>query len=86
MKPSLEVADIFRHYGDAYRQQCGDRLSIEQLRAMRAIEICRTAELGGHVESPATKNASPSHAAPASTPGEAEPHSYPSRSRSQTPG
>lgn len=51
MKPSLEVADIFRHYGDAYRQQCGDRLSIEQLRAMRAIEICRTAELGGHVES-----------------------------------
>ena len=50
MKPSLEVADIFRQYGEAYRDQHETQLSIEQLRAMHAIEICRTAELGGHVE------------------------------------
>ena len=50
MKPSLEVADIFRQYGEAYRERFEAQLSIEQVRAMHAIEICRTAELGGHVE------------------------------------
>ena len=45
MKPSLEVADVFRQYGEAYREQYQAQLSIEQLRAMHAIEICRTAEL-----------------------------------------
>ena len=50
MKPSIEVADIFRQYGEAYRERYHARLSIEQVRAMHAIEICRTAELGGHVE------------------------------------
>ena len=50
MKPSLEVADIFRQYGEAYRERFAARLSIEQVRAMHAIEVCRTAELGGHVE------------------------------------
>ncbi len=50
MKPSLEVADIFRQHGEAYRERFAARLSIEQVRAMHAIEICRTAELGGHVE------------------------------------
>ncbi len=44
----LEVAHIFRLYGEEYRQ--GHRLSRPQLRAMRAIEICRTASLGGHVD------------------------------------
>jgi hypothetical protein len=44
----LEVAHIFRLYGEKYRQQ--HRLSRQQLRAMRAIEICRTAALGGHVD------------------------------------
>ena len=44
----LEVAHIFRRYGEAYRQE--HRLSRPQLRAMRAIEICRTAALGGHVD------------------------------------
>jgi hypothetical protein len=44
----LEVAHIFRRYGEPYRQE--HRLSRPQLRVMRAIEICRTAALGGHVE------------------------------------
>ncbi len=48
MKPSLEVADIFRAYGAAYRQ--ADEMPLRYLRAMRAIEVCRTAELGGHVD------------------------------------
>lgn len=48
MKPSLEVADIFRAYGAVYRQV--HEVPLRHLRAMRAIEICRTAELGGHVE------------------------------------
>jgi hypothetical protein len=47
---SFEVADIFRHYGAPYRQVHGASLSPGQHRTMRAIEICRTAELGGHVE------------------------------------
>ena len=46
MKPSLEVADLFRAFGPAYRQ--AHELPLRHLRAMRAIEICRTAELGGH--------------------------------------
>lgn len=50
MKPSLEVADIFRQFGPTYRAQHGAHMPIEQLRAMHAIEVCRTAELGGHVE------------------------------------
>ena len=47
-RPTLEVADIFRRHGAGYRT--GHRLPLEQLRLMRAIEICRTAALGGHVE------------------------------------
>jgi hypothetical protein len=48
MRPSggLEVAEIFRQYGPAYRES--HRLSRNQLRVMRAIEVCRTAVLGGH--------------------------------------
>jgi len=45
-----EVADVFRRYGDAYREQHGGTLSTAQRRVMTAIEICRTAALGGHVE------------------------------------
>jgi Putative transposase/Transposase zinc-binding domain len=48
MKRSLEVADIFRLHGPAYRQVHG--MPLRQFRAMRAIEICRTADLGGHVD------------------------------------
>ncbi len=47
-RPALELADIFRQHGEAYRQS--HRLPRHQLRLMRAIEICRTATLGGHVE------------------------------------
>jgi hypothetical protein len=43
----LEVAYIFRLYGEAFRQK--HRLCRVQLRAMRAIENCRTAVLGGHL-------------------------------------
>ena len=46
----LEVADVFRQIGPAYRQEHADALSRGQLRVMRDIERCRTAELGGHVE------------------------------------
>ena len=45
-----EVADVFRRYGDAYRAQHGPALSTAQRRVMTAIELCRTAALGGHVE------------------------------------
>ncbi|MEK7385445.1 MAG: transposase zinc-binding domain-containing protein, partial [candidate division NC10 bacterium] len=44
----MEVADIFRAHGAAYRHT--HRLSRAQRRAMRAIETCRTAALGGHRE------------------------------------
>jgi hypothetical protein len=50
MKRSLEVADIFRSHGARYREVHGHKMPLRQLRAMRAIEICRTAELGGHVD------------------------------------
>jgi hypothetical protein len=47
---ALEVADVFRHFGPAYRQAHAGSLARGQLRAMGAIERCRTAALGGHVE------------------------------------
>lgn len=47
-RPALELADIFRQYGDTYRAQ--HALPLQTLRVMRAIETCRTAVLGGHVE------------------------------------
>jgi hypothetical protein len=50
MRGSLEVADIFRSHGPKYREAHGHEMPPRQLRAMRAIEVCRTAELGGHVE------------------------------------
>lgn len=49
-RAKLEVADIFRHYGETYRQQHRSSLSVAQRRVMKAIELCRTAALGGHVE------------------------------------
>jgi hypothetical protein len=48
--PKLEVADVFRRYGEAYRQKFIASLSTAQRRVMKAIEVCRTAALGGHVE------------------------------------
>jgi hypothetical protein len=45
----LELAEIFRRYGPAYRATCADRMPPSHLAAMQAIERCRTAALGGHV-------------------------------------
>src|SRR6266700_5422268 len=47
-RPAFELAGIFRQHGAAYR--AAHRLPREQLRVMRAIEVCRSAALGGHVE------------------------------------
>jgi len=50
VRASLEVADIFRAAGPAYRAAHAGHLSLHQLKVMSAIEHCRTAALGGHVE------------------------------------
>lgn len=50
MRSPFEVADIFRAWGEKYRATHGEEIPSRQHRAMRAIEACRTAELGGHVE------------------------------------
>src|SRR3954447_19498924 len=49
-RPKFEVAEGLRRYGPAYRQAHGLSLSTAQRRVMRAIECCRTAALGGHLE------------------------------------
>src|SRR5215208_3464262 len=49
-RPRLEVAEIFRRFGPAWRAANAGHLSLAQRRVMRAVELCRTAELGGHVE------------------------------------
>ena len=49
-REGLEVADVLRHFGPAFRDRHGASLSTERRRAMLAIETCRTAALGGHVE------------------------------------
>ncbi len=48
-RPPVEVADIFRDHGPAWRQARAGRLSLGQLKVMSAIERCRSAALGGHV-------------------------------------
>jgi ssDNA-binding Zn-finger/Zn-ribbon topoisomerase 1 len=48
-RPALEVADIFRVHGSAWRQANAGHVSLDQLKVMSAIESCRTAALGGHV-------------------------------------
>ena len=45
----LEVADIFRDFGAAWRRQHAGHISLGQLKVMSAIERCRSAALGGHV-------------------------------------
>jgi hypothetical protein len=50
VRASVEVADIFRAAGPAYRAAHAGHLSLIQLKVMSAIEHCRTAALGGHVE------------------------------------
>jgi len=51
VRTTLEVADIFRAEGPGYRAAQAGHLSLAQLKVMSAIERCRTAALGGHVES-----------------------------------
>jgi len=50
MRASIEVADILRAAGPAYRAQHAGHLSLHQLKIMSAVEHCRTAAMGGHVE------------------------------------
>ena len=49
-RPKLEVADILRDHGAAWRSANAGHVSLDQLKVMSAIERCRTAALGGHVE------------------------------------
>jgi len=49
-RAALTVAEVFRRYGEAYQNEFGPSLSTAKRRVMRAIERCRTAALGGHVE------------------------------------
>ena len=48
-RPPLEVAEIVRQHGDAFLARYGAILSGAQQRALRAIALCRTAALGGHI-------------------------------------
>src|SRR6187455_3072922 len=48
-RPALEVADIFRDHGSAWRRANAGHVSLDQMKVMSAIERCRTAALGGHV-------------------------------------
>ena len=49
-RPGLEVADVFRRHGEVWRLKHAGHVGAAQLRVMTAIEACRTAALGGHVE------------------------------------
>ena len=49
-RPLLEVADVFRAHGAAWRKANAGHVSLAQLKVMSAVETCRTAALGGHVE------------------------------------
>jgi hypothetical protein len=48
-RPSIEVGEIFRDHGAAWRRENAGHISLGQLKVMAAIESCRTAALGGHV-------------------------------------
>src|SRR6266705_6878952 len=50
MAPAVEVADIFRHHGEAFRQAHAGHLGRVERRVIGAITACRTAALGGQVE------------------------------------
>jgi hypothetical protein len=48
-RPALEVADIFRGHGPAWREANADHINLDQMKVMGVIERCRTMALGGHV-------------------------------------
>ncbi|SMD12407.1 transposase zinc-binding domain-containing protein, partial [Novosphingobium sp. B1] len=50
MRSDLEVADIFRRHGRAYRDAHDGHIGRVERRVMSAIELCRTSALGGHIE------------------------------------
>jgi len=50
VRATVEVADVFRCHGDAYRQANGAHMGRAERRVMGAIAACRTAALGGHVD------------------------------------
>ncbi len=50
MRTALEVADVFRRHGPAWRADHAGHIGLDQLKVMAAVETCRTAALGGHVE------------------------------------
>jgi len=50
VRPAIEIADIFRRHGPAWRAAHAGHVSLVQLKVMSAIEACRTAALGGHIE------------------------------------
>jgi hypothetical protein len=49
-RPKLEVGDIFRRHGEAWRLANAGHVNLTQRRVVTAIEICRTAALGGHID------------------------------------
>jgi Transposase zinc-binding domain len=49
-RPRLEVADVFRAHGAAWCKANAGHVGLGPLKVMSAIETCRTAALGGHVE------------------------------------
>jgi Transposase zinc-binding domain len=49
-RPTLEVADIIRQHGKGFIESNRSRLTWQQLKVLRAIEHCRTAALGGHLD------------------------------------
>jgi hypothetical protein len=50
MDTPVEAGEIFRACGPAYRAEHGHEMPLRQIRAMQAVETCRTAALGGYVE------------------------------------
>ena len=49
-RPRLEVAEVFRGYGERFLNRWGHTVSPEQRKALQDLSVCRTAALGGHVE------------------------------------
>ena len=49
-RPALEVADVIRQHGEAFRAKYGSTLTSTQRKALRDLSVCRTAALGGHVQ------------------------------------
>ena len=66
-RPTLEVADIRRTQGDRFLDRYGSSFSYQQLKAFRAIQRCRTAALGGHLDACLRAVTRPSPTTPAET-------------------